>query len=50
MESNPLMVARTTLYGLVDPMHFASTFVTPITSKIARMGPPAMIPVPSDAG
>src|SRR5882762_3416690 len=31
-------------------MHLASTLVTPITSNTARMGPPAMIPVPSEAG
>src|SRR3989441_978119 len=31
-------------------MHLASTLVTPITSNTARMGPPAMIPVPSYAG
>src|SRR5882672_6517304 len=31
-------------------MHFASTLVTPITSNTARMGPPAMIPVPAEAG
>ena len=46
----PLSVARTTLYGLVEPTIFASTFVIPMTSKIARIGPPAMMPVPSDAG
>src|SRR5690606_6149115 len=43
---SPAMVARTTLYGLVDPVIFASTLVTPMTSKIARIGPPAMMPVP----
>src|SRR5262245_19269535 len=31
-------------------MHFASTLVTPITSNTARIGPPAMMPVPSEAG
>src|SRR5882762_978844 len=31
-------------------MHLASTLVTPITSNTARMGPPAMMPVPSEAG
>ena len=31
-------------------MHFASTLVTPTTSNTARIGPPAMIPVPSEAG
>ena len=30
------------LYGLVDPFDLATTFVTPITSKIARIGPPAL--------
>src|SRR5512134_1365180 len=31
-------------------MHFASTSVMPTTSNTARIGPPAMIPVPSEAG
>src|SRR5438067_4658361 len=43
-------VARTTLYGFVEPKHLASTLVTPITSNTARIGPPAMRPVPSMAG
>src|ERR1700674_3882992 len=50
ISSNPFNVARTTLYGLVEPWHFASTLVTPITSNTARIGPPAIIPVPSEAG
>src|SRR6185436_16679051 len=47
---SPCSVARTTLYGLVEPKHLASTLVTPITSNTARIGPPAMMPVPSCAG
>ena len=42
--------ARTTLIGLLDPMHLASTLLTPATSNTARMAPPAMMPVPSEAG
>ena len=44
------MVARTTLIGFVEPIDFAKTLLMPTTSKTARIGPPAMIPVPSDAG
>src|SRR6185312_15052302 len=47
---SPFRVARTTLYGLVEPKHLASTLVTPMTSNTARIGPPAMMPVPSEAG
>src|SRR5262245_24003268 len=50
IDLSPLSVARTTLYGLVEPKHLASTLVTPITSNTARIGPPAMMPVPSCAG
>src|SRR5438132_4914290 len=50
MAFRPSSVARTTLYGLVEPKHLASTLVTPITSNTARIGPPAMMPVPSIAG
>ena len=46
----PLIVARTTLIGLREPKDLASTSRTPRTSKIARMGPPAIMPVPLDAG
>ena len=35
-----LIVARTTLYGLVGPWHFARMFVTPTTSNTARIAPP----------
>src|SRR5689334_4741796 len=48
--SSALIVARTTLYGLVDPWHLARMFVTPTTSNTARIAPPAMTPVPSEAG
>src|SRR6185503_15211822 len=47
---SPCSVARTTLYGLVEPKHLARMLVTPITSNTARIGPPAMMPVPSEAG
>src|SRR6478735_715693 len=48
--SSALIVARTTLYGLVGPWHFARMLVTPTTSNTARIAPPAITPVPSDAG
>src|SRR5262249_51590207 len=44
------MVARTMLFGLFDPMHFVSTLASPASSTTARTPPPAMTPVPSDAG
>src|SRR5579864_6248595 len=43
-------VARTMLYGLLEPRLLATMSVTPITSKTARIGPPAMMPVPAGAG
>src|SRR5687768_7511391 len=46
----PSSVARTTLYGLVEPWHLAEMLVTPITSKTARIAPPALMPLPSMAG
>src|SRR5687768_12643780 len=46
----PSSVARTTLYGLVEPWHLAEMLVTPITSNTARMAPPALMPLPSMAG
>src|SRR5699024_1306816 len=46
----PLSVGRTRLYGLLEPRLLATTLRTPMTSKMARMGPPAMTPVPSEAG
>src|SRR6185312_11740115 len=48
--SSALSVARTMLYGFVEPWHLARMLVTPTTSNTARIGPPAMMPVPSDAG
>src|SRR5690606_6612015 len=48
--NRPFSVARTTLYGLVEPRHLATTSVTPITSNTARIWPPAMMPVPGEAG
>src|SRR5688572_14017497 len=46
----PSSVARTTLYGLVEPWHLAEMLVTPITSNTARIAPPALMPLPSAAG
>ena len=39
-----------TLCGFEVPIDFVSTLEMPATSITARTGPPAMIPVPSDAG
>src|SRR3954451_20781385 len=39
-------VARTMLYGLDEPIDFATTSCIPSVSKTARIGPPAMMPVP----
>src|SRR5690348_13403628 len=50
IASSALIVARTTLYGFVGPWHFARMLVTPTTSNTARIAPPAITPVPSDAG
>ena len=44
------IVARTMLYGLVEPWLLATMSVTPITSNTARIGPPAMMPSPAFAG
>src|SRR5215211_3859590 len=49
-STKEISVARTRLYGFVEPWHLARTFVTPTTSQTARIGPPAMMPVPSAAG
>jgi hypothetical protein len=43
-------VARTRLYGLVEPWLLATMSVMPMTSNTARIGPPAMMPVPLGAG
>ena len=42
-------VARTTLYGLDEPSDFATTSWRPSVSNTARIGPPAMMPVPGGA-
>src|SRR3984957_11010380 len=42
-------VARTMLYGFDEPWLLATTSCTPSDSKTARMGPPAMMPVPAGA-
>src|SRR6476620_4116558 len=46
----PSRVARTRLYGFDEPVDLATTSVTPITSKIASIAPPAITPVPGLAG
>ena len=43
-------VARTTLNGLRLPTILVSTSATPADSMTARTPPPAMTPVPGDAG
>src|SRR6266852_4521350 len=43
-------VARTTLCGLVDPNTFVRTSRTPTACITARTAPPAITPVPSEAG
>src|SRR6516162_4281615 len=42
-------VARTTLYGFEVPSDFATTSCMPRVSNTARIGPPAMMPVPGGA-
>jgi len=42
-------VARTMLYGFDEPIDFATTSWTPSVSNTARIGPPAMMPVPAGA-
>ncbi len=37
------------LCGLVEPIDLATTSLMPSASKTARIGPPAMIPVPAGA-
>ncbi len=44
------IVAFAMLIGFVVPRLFASTLRTPASSSTARTPPPAMTPVPSDAG
>src|SRR3954466_12850427 len=42
-------VARIILYGFDVPTDLVTTSATPRLSKIARIGPPAMMPVPAGA-
>src|SRR3954469_14830060 len=42
-------VARTMLYGFDEPSDFATTSCMPSVSNTARIGPPAMTPVPGGA-
>src|SRR5690606_39689513 len=39
-------VARTMLYGFDEPIDLATTSCMPSVSNTARIGPPAMMPVP----
>src|SRR5713226_6125212 len=48
--SSAAKVALTTLCGLEVPIDFVSTLVIPATCITLRTGPPAITPVPSDAG
>src|SRR5262249_51826049 len=43
-------VARTTLGGFEDPMHLVRMSWIPALSTTARTAPPAMTPVPAEAG
>mmetsp|Transcript_22518 Transcript_22518/g.49205 ORF Transcript_22518/g.49205 Transcript_22518/m.49205 type:complete len:293 (-) Transcript_22518:1524-2402(-) len=43
-------VARALFSWLREPMRLASTFCTPANSSTERMAPPAITPVPSEAG
>src|SRR5436190_3714344 len=48
--SNPSKVARTTLCGFVEPRTFVRTSRTPAARITARTAPPAITPVPCEAG
>src|SRR3981081_2496754 len=48
--SSAAKVALTTLCGLEVPSDFVSTLGIPATCMTLRTGPPAMTPVPSEAG
>ncbi len=48
-RSSASKVALIMLCGLDVPTDFATTSCTPSASKIARIGPPAMMPVPTGA-
>src|SRR5579875_92143 len=44
------IAARTMLWGLFEPRHLVSTSATPASSTTARTPPPAITPVPAEAG
>ncbi len=46
----PFWTAFTTLTGLEDPVILDKMFVTPTNSNTALTAPPAIIPVPGEAG
>src|SRR5207302_10782055 len=48
--NRPSKVARTTLCGFVDPKTFVRTSRTPAARMTARTAPPAITPVPCEAG
>src|SRR5215207_1109550 len=50
MLTRPSKVARTTLCGLPEPSTLVRTSWTPAACMTARTAPPAMTPVPSEAG
>src|SRR5215212_5845583 len=50
MLRRPSKVARTTLCGLPEPSTLVRTSWTPAACMTARTAPPAMTPVPSEAG
>src|SRR3989338_6206695 len=50
MTCKPFNVARTKLCGLLVPNDFVRAFRIPTISNTARHAPPAIIPVPSEAG
>src|SRR6266480_142528 len=49
-DSSPVIVALTRLMGFWDPRLFDSTSRMPASSSTARTPPPAITPVPGDAG
>src|SRR5690625_2588727 len=49
-DSRPASVAFTMFTGLFEPSDFDNTSRTPAASSTARTGPPAITPVPGEAG
>ena len=47
---SPAMVARSTFCGFAEPSDFVRMSWIPAASRTARTAPPAMTPVPGDAG